>query len=120
LIGGQIEYTSGSGTATGVVDSVKLVNGSPVLVVGNTQVQLSDVTKISIDTSSSATEDFLTSYIQTLENYLAQLMSNSAPDNGEDTTDPTDPTDPTNTTDPTDTEPSDGQDTPPDDTGTEV
>jgi flagellar basal-body rod modification protein FlgD len=47
LVGRTISYTEGDRTLSGVVGSVRLTAGGPVLAVGQTDVPLSSVTKIS-------------------------------------------------------------------------
>lgn len=46
LVGRTISYTQGERTLSGVVGSVRLTAGGPVLAVGQTDVPLSNVTKI--------------------------------------------------------------------------
>ena len=47
LVGRKVSYTQGGHTLTGVVGSVRLSAGGPVLVLGSAEVQLSAVTEIS-------------------------------------------------------------------------
>ena len=46
LVGKTISYGTGSGAASGTVDSVRITPSGPVLTVGSTDVSLSDVTEI--------------------------------------------------------------------------
>ena len=46
LVGRTVTYTQGDQTLTGVVGSVKLTAGGPMLAIGSAQVQLSAVTEI--------------------------------------------------------------------------
>jgi flagellar basal-body rod modification protein FlgD len=55
MLGNTITFTKDKTTTTGVVTGVSIVNGSPTLLVGATEVSLSDVTKIVKGTTTPST-----------------------------------------------------------------